>query len=707
MDWLNGHECGNYRCMSHPKNQPGAPEQHDPLSEQPAAGVRSRVERLTAELERHNYLYHTLDAPEISDDLYDALFRELQTLERLYPRLRSGYSPTLRVGGGLLDGLAKKTHSRRMYGLENVFSGAELRDFVARMQRVLPEAPLLFWCDPKLDGLALEIIYENGVLTEALTRGDGASGEVVTDAVRTIRTVPLRLAGAGPFPELLEVRGEVVIFKKDFAALNERQEALGRKLFANPRNAAAGAVRQLNIAVAESRPLRFLAYSLGNVIWSPAPASGRQHDVMERLAAWGFLTPPKGRLCVGVDEVETYADVVRERRPQFAMEIDGVVIKQDSLDVQEALGFTARAPRFAVAYKFPANQVETLLRRIDVQTGRTGVLTPVAVLEPVSVGGVMVSRATLHNEDEICRRDVREGDTVIVQRAGDVIPEVVGPAPGKRPAGSRAYVFPHVCPACGETAHREAGEAAWRCGNLSCPAVRLLRVVHFVSKAGLYIQGIGQKRIGQFVGTGLVQSPADLFVLTVEDLLHFERMGEVLAKKIVSAFDEARLSATLPRLISALGIRHVGGQTARLLAGRYRTLDELGRADAETLQSLPDVGPEVAASIRNFFDSPANRAILVRFRELGIWPQGATSASGESALRGKSVLFTGSLSLPRARALELAEAAGAVPASSVSKKLDYLVVGEKPGSKLAKADSLGVAVLDETAFMALLASAGI
>ncbi|GHU91307.1 DNA ligase [Deltaproteobacteria bacterium] len=693
--------------MPHPKNQPGAPEQHDSLSEQPAAGARSRVERLTADLERHNYLYHTLDAPEISDDLYDALFHELQTLERLYPRLRSGYSPTLRVGGGLLDGLTKKNHSRRMYGLENVFSGAELRNFLARMRRVLPEAPLLFWCDPKLDGLALEIIYENGVLTEALTRGDGASGEVVTDAVRTIQTVPLRLAGAGPFPELLEVRGEVIIFKKDFAALNERQEALSRKQFANPRNAAAGAVRQLNIAVAESRPLRFLAYSLGSVIWSPAPASGRQHDVMERLATWGFLTPPEGKLCAGVGEVETYADFVRERRPQFTMEIDGIVIKQDSLEAQEALGFTARAPRFAVAYKFPASQVETLLRRIDVQTGRTGVLTPVAVLEPVSVGGVMVSRATLHNEDEICRRDVREGDTVIVQRAGDVIPEVVGPVPGKRLAGSRAYVFPHVCPACGETAHREAGEAAWRCGNLSCPAVRLLRVVHFVSKAGLDIQGIGQKRIGQFVGAGIVQSPADLFVLTVEALLHFERMGEILAKKIVAAFDEARLSATLPRLISALGIRHVGGQTARLLAGRYRTLDELGRADAESLQSLPDVGPEVAASIRNFFDSPTNRALLVRFRELGLWPQGATSASGENALRGKSVLFTGSLSLPRARALELAEAAGAVPASSMSKKLDYLVVGEKPGGKLAKADSLGVAVLDETAFMALLASAGL
>lgn len=402
------------------------------------------------------------------------------------------------------------------------------------------------------------------------------------------------------------------------------------------------------------------------------------------------------------------------------MEIDGAVAKQDNLEAQEALGFTARAPRFAVAFKFPAMQAETLLTGIDIQVGRTGVLTPVAVLEPVPVGGVMVSRATLHNEDEIRARDVRVGDTVMVQRAGDVIPEVVGPVLAKRPPEAVEFVFPRTCPACGETVHREPGEAAWRCDNLSCPAVCLRAISHFVSKAGLDIQGVGQKWIAQLVNSGRVQSPADLFTLKAEELLGFERMGEVLAQKFVDALDEARHTATLPRLISALGIRHVGEQTARLLAGQFRDLDELGRADGESLQALPDVGPEVAASIRNFFESPANRAQLARFRELGLWPQSplvpfapsggaenGVEAAQDGPLRGKNVLFTGSLSLPRGRAQRLAEAAGAVLAGSVNKKLDYLVVGDKPGGKLDKAQALGVAVLDEAGFRALLAASGI
>ena len=700
-------------------------EQHSLLAPQPSAEERKRARWLSAELERHNYLYHTLDAPEISDEQYDALFRELTDLEERWPGLRSPHSPTLRVGGGLLDGLAKKAHRRRMYGLDNVFSDEDWRDFVERMRRAWDAElngplPLEFWCDPKLDGLALEIIYEHGVLREALTRGDGETGEVVTEAVRTIRTVPLRLRGEGPFPSRLEVRGEVVMFKKDFAALNEQQQALGRKVFANPRNAAAGTLRQLDISITESRPLRFLAYSLGEAAWAPAEPCPSQHELMERLTAYGFLTPPDGRLCAGPDEVDAYAAWVREHRQDFPMEIDGAVAKQDNLEAQEALGFTARAPRFAVAFKFPAMQAETLLTGIDIQVGRTGVLTPVAVLEPVPVGGVMVSRATLHNEDEIRARDVRVGDTVMVQRAGDVIPEVVGPVLAKRPPEAVEFVFPHTCPACGETVHREPGEAAWRCDNLSCPAVRLRAISHFVSKAGLDIQGVGQKWIAQLVNSGRVQSPADLFTLKAEELLGFERMGEVLAQKFVDALDEARHTATLPRLISALGIRHVGEQTARLLAGQFRDLDELGRADGESLQALPDVGPEVAASIRNFFESPANRAQLARFRELGLWPQSplvpfapsggaenGVEAAQDGPLRGKNVLFTGSLSLPRGRAQRLAEAAGAVLAGSVNKKLDYMVVGDKPGGTLDKAQALGVAVLDEAGFRALLAASGI
>lgn len=704
-------------------------DQHSLLPPQPTAVERRRAQWLAAELERHNYLYHSLDAPEISDDQYDALFRELLGLEERWPQLRGPHSPTLRVGGRLLESLAKKRHSRRMYGLDNVFSGEEWREFVERMLRAWDEEangplPLAFWCDPKLDGLALEIIYENGVLKEALTRGDGEVGEVVTEAVRTIRTVPLRLRGEGPFPALLEVRGEVVMFKKDFLALNAKQEALGQKPFANPRNAAAGTLRQLDLSVTESRPLRFLAYSLGEAHWPPALPCGFQHALMERLQAYGFLTPPRGKRCADPAEVESYAQWVREHRQDFPMEIDGAVAKQDNLEAQEVLGFTARAPRFAVAFKFPAMQAETLLTGIDVQVGRTGVLTPVALLRPVPVSGVMVSRATLHNEDEIRARDVRVGDTVIVQRAGDVIPEVVGPVLAKRPPDAVEFVFPHCCPACGEPVHREPGEAAWRCGNLSCPAVRLRAISHFVSKAGLDIQGVGQKWITQLVGSGRVQSPADLFTLKVEELLGFERMGEVLAQKFVDALDQARRAATLARLISALGIRHVGEQTARLLASRFHDLDALGQADAETLLALPDVGPEVAASIRNFFESPANRALLASFRELGLWPVSreiallpekisihSSATFGTEVTRGplagKNVLFTGSLSMPRGQAQRLAEAAGAIPAGSVNKKLDYLVAGDKPGSKLDKARALGITVLDEAAFTKLLADSGI
>lgn len=693
------------------------PQQHSlPLSG-PSAAERQRALWLADELERHNYLYHTLDAPEISDDAYDALFRELVALEERWPELRRPDSPTLRVGGGLLEGLDKKAHRQRMYGLENVFSNEEWREFAERMRRAWDAdlngpLPASFWCDPKLDGLALEIVYEDGVLRAALTRGDGFTGEVVTAAVRTIRTVPLRLRGEGPFPARLEVRGEVVMYKQDFAALNARQEELGQKPFVNPRNAAAGTLRQLDLSVTEARPLRFLAYSLGEAQWAPAAPCRLQSELMVRLTGYGFLTPPQGRLCRNLEEVEAYAAWVREERPRFSMQIDGAVAKLDDLEAQAALGYTARAPRFAVAFKFPAMQAQTLLKAIEVQVGRTGVLTPVAVLEPVAVGGALVSRATLHNEDEIRARDVRVGDTVLVQRAGDVIPEVLGPVLEKRPADAVIFQFPRTCPACGQPVYREEGEAAWRCENLACPAIRLRAITHFVSKAGLDVQGVGQKWIEQLVTSGKVQSPADLFTLTVPDLLGFARMGDVLAQKFVDALAAARQTADLRRLISALGIRHVGEQTARTLAGHFYSLDELENASAGSLQALPDVGPEVASSIRNFFDSPANRETLARFKALGLWPQsgegGASVAARPSGpLADKRILFTGSLRMPRDKAQKLAEAAGAIAVGSVSKKLDYLVVGEKPGSKLDKARALGVNVLDEAAFKEALHQSGI
>lgn len=672
--------------------------------------VQARMRALCAALEHHNYLYHTLDAPEISDGEYDALYRELTALEAAFPQWAQAHSPTRRIGGELLGGLAKKRHSRRMYGLDNVFSDGEWRDFVERMLRALPDAPTAFWCDPKLDGLALEIVYEEGELREALTRGDGEEGEVVTEAVRTIRTVPLRLRGRGPFPRRLEVRGEVVMYKKDFAALNERRAALGHRPLANPRNAAAGAVRQLDTSATRRLPLRFLAYGLGDADWNPVQACTTQHALMERFAAYGFLTPPDGRLCADPAEAEAYAARVREHRCDFPMEIDGAVAKLDTLEAQEALGFTARAPRFAVAFKFPAEQVRTVLRRIEIQVGRTGAMTPVAVLDPVPVGGVMVSRATLHNEDEIRAKDVRIGDTVIVRRAGDVIPEVVGPVPELRPADAVPFEFPRSCPICHEKAHRAEGEAVWRCGNVSCPAVRLRSIRHFVSKAGLDIAGVGEKWVTQLVEAGRVRSAADLFTLTPRELLTYDRMGETLAQKMVDALEEARYTATLARLICALGIRHVGEQTARLLAASFADLDALAGADEAALCALPDIGPEVASSILGFFDTPANRGLLERFRELGLWPRRsveAVSSGNARPLEGVTLLFTGTLSMPRGRAKQLAEAAGAVVLGSVSKRLRYLVIGGNPGSKLDKARQLGVAVLDEAAFLRLLHGAGI
>ncbi|MDD6181240.1 MAG: NAD-dependent DNA ligase LigA [Desulfovibrionaceae bacterium] len=693
-------------------------------AEDPRKAELARMAWLVRELERHNYLYHTLDAPEISDETYDLLFRELLMLEEKYPDARDPHSPTTRVGGPVLDSLAKKRHRQQMYGLDNVFSAAEWREFDQRLQRAFQDQcrkaleagdagrwrelhalePALgdFWCDPKLDGLALEIVYENGLLEEALTRGDGEEGEVVTAAVRTIGSVPLRLRGDGPFPTRLEVRGEVVIFKKDFTELNDRQRELGKKSFANPRNAAAGALRQLDTAVAASRPLRFLAYSLGVADWGAASPCTTHSELMARLTAYGFATPPQGRLCRGADAVEAYAEEVRERRQSFPMEIDGCVAKADSLALQETLGFTARAPRFAIAFKFPAQQARTRLKGIEVQVGRTGVLTPVAVLEPVAVGGVLVSRATLHNEDDIAAKDIRVGDTVIVQRAGDVIPEVVGPVLEERPADAQSFRFPRLCPECGEAVHREEGEAAWRCTNISCGAVRMQSIKHFVSKGGLDVQGVGQKWIEQLVRAGRVQSPADLFTLRAEELLHFERMGQVLAEKFVDALAAARERATLPRLITALGIRHVGERTARTLAARYTDLDALAAATEEELVRLEDIGPEVAASVLSFFDSHANREQLARFRELGLWPvrQAEAANATEGRLAGKRLLFTGTLSaMTRTKAQRLAEAHGAVISSGVSRRLDILVAGEKPGSKLDKARALGIQVMDEAAFL--------
>lgn len=675
----------------------------------------ARIQRLRDELNHHNYLYHTLDRPEISDGAYDALFKELLELEEKHPELKSPASPTARIGGRLLEKLDKKPHAERMYGLDNVFSKEEWLEFAGRMERLwaskgLGELPLVFWCDPKLDGLALEIIYEDGLMTEALTRGDGETGEVVTEAARTVRNLPLRLAGPGPFPARLEIRGEVVIFKKDFITLNERKAEEGLKGFANPRNAAAGAMRQLDSRIAAARPMRFLAYGQGRIIWGAAKPFLTQEEAMESYVKWGFSAPPDGRLCRGLQAVAEYAEWVRSHRDQFEMEIDGAVAKLNSLAAQAELGFTARAPRFAVAFKFPARQAQTKLLAIETQVGRTGVLTPVARLEPVSVGGVTVTHATLHNEDEIKALDLRIGDTVTVRRAGDVIPQITGADLSRRPAGSKPYEFPKTCPACGQPVHREPGEAAWRCDNLACPSINTRAILHFVSKSGLDIQGLGDKWVTRLVESGRVKSPADLFTLTEADLMKYDRMGPALAKKILAALDKAKKEASLAKLISALGIRHVGAQTARGLADNFPDLDALAHAGAERLMEIPDIGPEAAASIRNFFDTPSNQEILERFKKNGLWPKAGdakTEGAQKGGLAGKTALFTGTLSIPRAEAQALFEKAGGAVKGSAGKSLDYVIAGENPGSKLEKARGLGLKVLDESQFYKLLEENGV
>ena len=665
--------------------------------------LHREAEKLRRFLAHHAWRYHVMDDPEIADAEYDRFFHRLAFLEKEYPELRAADSPTLKVGGGTLKSLPSRAHSLRMYSLDNVFSMEEWQEYVQRTARLLPGyAPesMAFWAEPKMDGLAMELIYERGLLSMALTRGDGEEGEVVTENVRTVKNVPLRLHGEDP-PELLEVRGEVLISNADFVALNRVQEREGRKLFANPRNAAAGSVRQLDSRVAASRPLRFIAYGLGLYHFADGRVFNSQKEIISVLAGYGLAVAPEAGLCRGWEEVAAYYERMRKKRGDLFFEIDGVVAKLNNLEGQQTVGYTAHAPRWAVAMKFPARQVETRLLDIQIQVGRTGVLTPVAILEPVNVGGVIVARATLHNEGEIRAKDLRLGDMVLVQRAGDVIPEVARPLPEKRSGSEKIFVFPDHCPECGQPVSREARESAWRCVNSLCPAVRLQTIIHFVSKAGLDVQGVGKSRVESLVEKGLVRSPADLFRLTQEDLLRLARMGRKLADNFVQAMRMVK-NSSLQRLICALGIRHVGEQTAGILAGKYRNLDELAGASIEDLQGVQDIGPEVAGAIVNFFAAQGNRELLEELKNLGLWPQATKATASGGNLQGKVLLFTGTLSISRSEAQKKAQAAGAKVASGISRSVDYLVAGEEAGLKLLKARELGIPVLSETAFKAML-----
>ncbi len=671
------------------------------------ADVAARARELREQIDYHNYRYYVLDDPEIPDAEYDRLFRELQALEAKYPALVTPDSPTQRVGARPLEAFGEVRHAVPMLSLNNAFSDEEALEFGRRCAErlAIPVERIEFTTEPKLDGLAISLLYEDGHLSRGATRGDGYVGEDVTQNVRTIRSIPLRLRGepGRDLPRVLEVRGEVYMPKAGFEALNERQRAAGERPFANPRNAAAGSLRQLDPRVTASRPLAMYAYGVGQVEGGGLP--DRHGAILARLRAWGLPVSPEVRETVrGIEACLAYHREMKERRPELPYEIDGVVYKVDRLDQQEILGFVSRAPRWAIAHKFPAQEALTRLLAIDVQVGRTGAITPVARLEPVEVGGVTVSSATLHNEDEIARLDLRIGDTVIVYRAGDVIPKVSGVVLSRRPKHARKFVMPKKCPVCGSDIIRLEGHAIARCsGGLYCPAQRKEAIRHFASRRAMDIEGLGEKLVEQLVERELVHDPADLYALTVAQLAGLERMGQKSAQNLIDALERSK-STTLARFLFALGIREVGETTAQSLAQHFGDLKPIEEADLETLQAVPDVGPVVANSIHTFFRQPHNLEVIDKLIAAGIhWPKVAVKAPEALPLAGKVIVLTGTLQgMSRAEAKQRLQALGAKVTGSVSKKTDWVIAGEAAGSKLTKARELGVEVLDEAGLNRLL-----
>jgi DNA ligase (NAD+) len=667
-----------------------------------AASNKSRMLDLISRLNHYAHEYYVLDQPSIPDTDYDILYHELVSLEEENPDFVQPNSPSLRVGAPPLDSFSQVQHRQPMLSLNNIFNTQELAAYWNRVEsRVPPSESLSFVCEPKLDGLAVSLIYEHGELTIAATRGDGKSGEDVTLNVKTIRDIPLRLNWNNP-PALLEVRGEVYIPKAGFEAMNNRARTKGEKSFVNPRNAAAGSLRQLDSAVTATRPLAFYAYALGAVDGWSVPDN--QYDLLQSFKSFGLLVCPESQLAGSLADLQQYYDELLARRDALAYEIDGIVFKVNSLAAQETLGFVSRAPRWAIAYKFPAQEKTTTVVAVEFQVGRTGAITPVARLEPVFVGGVTVSNATLHNFDELQRKDVRPGDSVIVRRAGDVIPEVVSVIFDNRPATAQPVTIPEVCPVCSSAIYKKPDDAIVRCENgMSCPAQLAESIKHFVSRKALDIDGVGDKLIDLLVEQGLVASAADLYDLNLQQLANLPRMAEKSANNVLTAL-EASKETEFERFIYALGIREVGEATARSLALHYSGIAELQQASYEALQQLDDIGPVVAQHIVQFFQLEKNTQLIEQLIKQGIhWPERDTTQSNTLPLKNRTYVITGSFTaLSRPEVKKQLQALGAKVAGSVSAKTTAVIAGDKPGSKLQKAEDLSVPVLNEKELLTIL-----
>jgi DNA ligase (NAD+) len=651
-------------------------------------------------IEHHNKRYYQQDAPEISDAEYDRLMRELQELENRYPEEYSAESPTQRVGAAPLSKFATFNHPSPMFSLANAFSNEEIIEFDSRIKRLAGVDNISYIAEPKLDGLAVNLIYENRIFKQGATRGDGTTGEDVTQNLKTISSLPLKMQkiSVKPVPSFIEIRGEVYIEKNPFHKLNQRRIEKGEEPFANPRNAAAGSLRQLDSKITSRRPLNIFLYGVVN---SKGISFSTHWEVLEALSAWGFPVNPLIKQSNNINECIEYFEDMGKQREDLPYEIDGVVLKVNDLALQETLGNISRSPRWAIACKFPAAQAITIVKKIDVQVGRMGTLTPVAIMEPVNVGGVMVSRATLHNEDEIIKKDIRIGDTIIIQRAGDVIPEVVNVVLDKRPAGTKRFEMPKHCPDCNSEIVRIEGEVAHRCVNISCPAQLKEHIRHFASRGAMDIEGLGEKVSAQLFDARLITDPADLYFLSKEQLVALDRQADKSAQNLIEAIEKSK-NPLLDKFIYALGIRHVGERTAKLLASHFGSMENLMAAKVEDLTAVNEIGPEIAASILEFFHEHKNIDVMKKFGKAGVTPQ-KKEIDENAPLQGKSFVFTGTMeSLGRNDAKTIVENMGGTIHSNVTKSTTYVVAGSEPGSKIDKAKSSGIKIINEEEFLKLI-----